>query len=247
MTKTLLEIHDELPDGVSAAGFGIVEADDDFFNRRNLEIVSDKAPPKEYVIRTLAQELSSHNQLSGPKDFITVPIYPPSFRQGFIRPTICVWNVCCPKNPQKCWIPEEMLVGIRKGLYYDTSVSQAFNASMHDLFINYPLEEAVQIFKDLAVTNPLIRFAGSAGENAIPSKIHERIYNEMKDGCLKYVPWSAWPYFTQWIDYLKPDNSLAPTKRVQLRSPTHAHQRQGGGLLQNQLILVPRIVLEWLG
>ena len=105
-----------------------------------------------------------------------------------------------------------MLVGIRKGLYYDTSVSQAFNASMHDLFINYPLEEAVQIFKDLAVTNPLIRFAGSASENAIPSKIHERIYNEMKDGCLKYVPWSAWPYFTQWIDYLDPDEFLGPNK-----------------------------------
>jgi hypothetical protein len=83
---------------------------------------------------------------------------------------------------------------------------------MYELFITHPLDQAVQIFKDLAVTNPLIRFAGSASENAVPTKIHERIYNEMKEGCLKYVPWSAWPYFTQWIDYLDPDEFLGPNK-----------------------------------
>ncbi len=213
MTKSLIDIHDELPDGMSGAGLAIVEADDDFFlTGGNLDAVSDVAQEKEYVVRTVAAELSKKDPAEWAKDFATVPLYPPSFRQGFVRPTICVWNVCCPKNPDKCWVPEEMLVGVRRGLYYDPSISQAYNASMYELFVTYPLDQAVKIFKDLAATNPLIRFAGSASENAVPSKIHDRLYNEMKDGCLKYVPWSNWKYFTQWIDYLEPDTFLGPGK-----------------------------------
>lgn len=240
MTKTLLEIHDELPEGISMAGGGIVESDDDFFlTGGNLQAVSDESEAKAAVIKEVSVELAKPNPAQWATDLASVPLYPPSFRQGFVRPTICVWNVCCPKNPDKCWVPDEMLVGTRRGLYYDLSISQAYNAAMSDLFVAYPLDQAVKIFKNLAATNPLIRFAGSASENAVPSKIHERLYPELKDGCLKYVPWSVWHYFTQWIDYLDPDKFLDPDKRCPnyVLQPTLTKDKGGA---------YPKMNLAWL-
>ena len=74
-------------------------------NRRNLEIVSDSAA-KNTSLERLPGTIKPQ-PAEWAKDFITVPIYPPSFRQGFIRPTICVWNVCVPKTPKNAGSPKK--------------------------------------------------------------------------------------------------------------------------------------------
>lgn len=210
--KKLIDIHDALPGGVSGAGLAIIEADDDFFlTGGNLDIISDVTSEKKLVAETVANELSRSRPAQWAIDLSQAPMYPPSFRQGFVRPSICKWNFCCP-NPDKCPLPTELLIGTRRGLYYDISISQAFNASLAELMVSYPLNQSVRIFKDLAATNPLIRFAGSSSINAIPSAIHERLYEEQKDGCLKYIPWSNWAYFGQHIDYLNIDDFLGPNR-----------------------------------
>lgn len=209
MSKDLLSIYNEIPGDITTAGLKVVEAEDIFFaSNADLKKTTDQSSTKQKIIDTISRELAKESPAEWAKDLSTVPLYPPSFRQGFVRPTICVWNVCCPKNPDKCWVPDFVLVGVRRGLYYDVSISQAYNAAVLELFVKSPLTQAIELFREISANNPLVRFAGSAGKNAIPSKIHDTLYNEMKDGCLKYVPWSNWKYFTQWIDYLEPDTLL---------------------------------------
>ncbi len=212
-TKTLLEIEAELPDGISQGTQGIVDQlDNMYINFGNFELLEGLSETKAAVCKEVSLESAKKVPAEWYIDLMSAPIYPPSFRQGYVRPSICIWNICCPRNPQKCIIPEEMLVGIRKGLYYDTSISQAYNAAIDQLFVTYSFEEGTKIFRDLIVTNPLMRFASTASIKATPTRIHQKLYDELKDTCLKYVPWSAWPYFTQWIDYLDPDKFLGPNK-----------------------------------
>lgn len=212
-TKTLHDIDGEIPDSIAGAAWSMIEQlDDMYMNPGNYALLEGLGKTQNDICKVINVEASKPTPDQWYIDLMSAPLYPPSFRQGFVRPTICVWNVCCPKNPDKCWIPDEMLVGIRRGLYYDTSVSQAYNAALDQLFMTYPLKEAMTIFRNQAVNNPLVRFASSASVNAIPSKIHDKLYNELKNGCLKYVPWSRWQYFTQWIDYLEEDAFLGPNK-----------------------------------
>lgn len=212
-TKTLHDIDGEIPDSIAGAAWGMIEQlDDMYMNPGNYALLEGLGEVQNYICDIISKEASKSQPEQWYIDLMSAPLYPPSFRQGFVRPTICVWNVCCPKNPDKCWIPDEMLVGIRRGLYFDTSVSQAYNAALDQLFMTHSLSDAMTIFRNQAANNPLIRFASSASVNAIPSKIHDKLYNELKNGCLKYVPWSRWQYFTQWIDYLEEDAFLGPNK-----------------------------------
>jgi len=212
-TKTLLEIDSELPDSIAGAAWGMIETlDDMYMNPGNYTLLKGLGETQQAICNKITEEAIKEKPEEWYIDLMSAPLYPPSFRQGFIRPTICVWNVCCPKNPDKCWIPDEMLVGIRRGLYYDTSISQAYNAAVDQLFMTYPLQQAMRIFINQAANNPLIRFASVASVNGTPTFIHKKLYEELKDGCLKYVPWSVWKYFTQWIDYLEEDSFLGPNK-----------------------------------
>lgn len=214
MSKNLISIYSEIPGELTSAGLKVVEAEDIFLaTNADLKRVVDQSSAKQLIIDRVARELAKPNPAEWALDLSTVPLYSPSFRQGFVRPTICVWNVCCPKNPDKCWVPDFVLVGVRRGLYYDISISQAYNAAVQELFVTYPLVQAVEKFKEISSSNPLVRFATSAAKDAVPSKIHDTLYNEMKDGCLKFVPWSNWKYFTQWIDYLEPDKPLGGDSR----------------------------------
>ncbi len=212
-TKTLLDIDDSLPDSIAGAAMGMIEQlDDMYMNPGNYALLEGLGETQAAICKEVSQEAGKLNPAEWYVDLMSAPLYAPSFRQGFIGPSICVWNVCCPKNPDKCWIPDEMLVGIRRGLFYDTSVSQAFNASLDQLFMTYPLQEAMKIFRNLAALNPLIRFSTVASINGVPSFIHQKLYEEQKGGCFDYVPWSNWRYFRQWIDYLDPDEKLGPQK-----------------------------------
>jgi len=209
MSKTLLEMYDSLPDDVAAAAMGIAESVDDFFlTGGSLTAISDESEAKALVSKRVSDELAKSNPAEWAKDLITVPIYPPSWRQGFIRPSICVWRICCPTL--RC--PIEM-GGSKRGLYYDTSISQAFGGALDNLFLNYQLDEAVKIFKKIATTNPLIRFATSADVPAIPSEIMKRMDAELAgNNCYKYVPWSNWLAFGTHIDYVNPGDFLNPEK-----------------------------------
>lgn len=211
VTKTLLEMHDQLPDGVSSAGMGIAESEDDFFlSGGDLSIVSDVSDAKEYVIREVANALSQPTPPQWAIDLTQAPLYPPSFRQGYIRPSICKWNWCCPST--RCPLPAELLIGTRRGLFYDVSVSQAYNAALNELFVTHTLDEAVKIFKKLVVTNPLIRFASSAAPQATSKEIFLRLDAELGQTCVKYVPWGSFLSFGTHIDYLEPGNFLGPNK-----------------------------------
>lgn len=212
-TKTLLDIDDGLPDEIAGAAMGMIEMlDDMYMNPGNYALLEGLGETQAAICKEVSKEAGKPNPAEWYIDLMSAPLYAPSFRQGFIGPSICVWNVCCPKNPDKCWIPDEMVVGIRRGLFYDTSISQAFNASLDQLFMTYPLQEAMKIFRNLAALNPLIRFSTVASINGVPSFIHQKLYEEQKGGCFDYIPWSNWQYFRQWIDYLDPDEKLGPQK-----------------------------------
>lgn len=209
ITKTLIDIYDELPGGVSGAGQAIVEADDDFFlTGGNPEAVSDVSDARESVIRSVASALSQSSPPQWVIDLSQTPLYPPSFRQGYIRPSICKWNLCCPGL--RCPLPEELLLGTKRGLFYDISVSRAYNGALNELFVSHSLRDSTHLFKQLVVTNPLIRFASSASVKAVPSEINRRLTAELGHTCIQYVPWSNWTGFGTHIDYLDPENFLGP-------------------------------------
>lgn len=239
-TKTLLEIDTELPDNVAAPALGMLEQlDDMYLNPGNYGLLEGLGRKQASICKVISEEAGKPQPDQWFVDLMSAPLYAPSFRQGFIGPSICVWNVCCPKNPDKCWVPDEVIVGIRRGLYYDTSVSQAFNASLDQLFMTYPLKEAMQIFRNIAALNPLIRFATVASVNGIPSFIQQKLYAELKGGCLDYVPWSNWKYFRQWIDYLDPDEKLGP----QQNCPNYKLQPT---LTKDKGASYPELNLSWL-
>jgi len=206
MSKTLLEIYDSLPDDVSAAAMGIAEADDDFYlTGGNLQAVSDESEAKAHVVQQVTTELSKSNPKEWVKDLLSIPLYSPSWRQGFIRPSICRWKICCPTF----FCPFELdNAGTKRGLYYDTSISQAFGGALDDMFIKYGQTEGIKIFKSIVTANPLVRFAKSADVPATPSEIRKRLNKELKSECLKYVPWSNWIGFGTHIDYVTPGDFL---------------------------------------
>lgn len=207
--KTLITIHDELPGGISAAGGGIVEGIDDFYlTGGNLAIVSDTSDAQDYVVETVTKELAKKTPATWALDLAQTPLYSPSFRQSYVRSSICVWAMCCP-NPSNYKCPVEPQ-GTLKGLSYDTTISQAFGGALNSLFLTYSLDDGVKLFKKIVATNPLVRFATSAAVNATPSKINERLSRELEGDCLKYIPWSNWNSFGSHIDYLKPGNFLGP-------------------------------------
>ena len=137
--KTLIAIHDALPDGISAAGLGIAESIDNFFfSGGNLNAVSDKSEAKAYVVKTVSEELAKNSPAEWALDLAQSPLSSPSFRQGYIRPSICKWNWCCPNPPDRCPF---LIIGTERGLYYDTSISQAYNSALDELFRLIPWQK----------------------------------------------------------------------------------------------------------
>jgi hypothetical protein len=208
--KTLFEIANELPDGVSAAGTSIVEAADDFFlNAGNLDAVSNVSKQKEYVITAVAYAASQTPEPEWVKDLLQAPLYSPSWRQSYVRPSICVWDICRPGTRGDAPQPK----GTKRALYYDNSISQAFGAALDNLFATYPLEEGVSIFNELSVQNPLIRFTTSAAPNAIPSEIKKRLNEELKNPCLEYTKGMTWLSWGNYMDYVDPNDYFDPQKK----------------------------------
>ena len=212
MTKTLLEIAQNLPSGMSSAGKAIVEADDDFYlTAGDLDIISDVSKQKDFVSRTVAAASSQRPKPQWLIDFETVPLYSPSFRQGYTRPSICIWDNCCPGLT--CPLPTELLSGTRRGLYYDLSISQTYGAAMADLTQKYSLKTGVKLFKNIVAINPLARFLISASPAATPSQIQSYLDSTLKGTCYDHVPWDGWASFGVHIDYLDSTAFLDPGKK----------------------------------
>jgi hypothetical protein len=206
MNKTLLEINDSIPDKISGQMLNILEGTDDFYlNAGNLQAVTDISASKKIVCDEIAKAQSQNPKPQWLIDLGTAPLHSPSFRQGYVRPSICVWDICCPNG--RCKVEP---VGTRKALYYDISISQEFGAAIDDLFLNYPLDEGIRLFKKIAANNQLVRFATSASTNAIPSVITARLKQELAGTCADYIPWSDWKSFGTHIDYLENGEMLGP-------------------------------------
>ncbi len=208
--KTLLEIHDAMPGSILGAGKVIVEADDDFFlTGGNIDIVSDVSRQNQLVVEEVSKAAALSPQPEWVVDFLQSPMYPPSFRQGYFRPSICVFDHCCPGVAPRCPIEP---IGVKRGLYYDISISQAYSAAMDNLFLTTSMNEGLKEFKNIVTKNPLARYLMSASVKATPSQINANLPNQMDGNCLKFIPWSNWLSFGVHIDYLKPDSFLDPKK-----------------------------------
>lgn len=210
--KTLEEIEQGLPGSLRGAGLVIMEGYDDFFlNAGNLDAVSDVGPSKKKVCEIVNEALSNPTPPAWLTDLAQTPMYSPSFRQGYVHGSICVWDRCCPG--ENCPLPDELLIGNSNALYGDISISQTFGAALDDLLITYPLEQASKVFNKLSQSNPLIRFAGSAAENATPKKIMARMVPELEasNPCFKYH-FGGFSSFTYVYDYLETPSFLGGDK-----------------------------------
>lgn len=202
--KTLLAINQDLPGDLKSVGKIIVEGMDDYFlTSGNIEEPSDISLQIAYACKSFKDAALAKS--SWYQSFLSTPLYPPSFRQGFVRASICVWDVCCP-GP-RCKANSTELDGASRGLYYDISVSRAFNATLDEIMYNYPLKQAKKILTELASINPLVRFAGSSAPEATPPRIKERLEKELKDECLDYR-FDHWKSFGAMVDYVKPNSTL---------------------------------------
>lgn len=197
--KALIEINDELPGNIAGKLNDIIEGIDDFYlNAGNQEAISDTSQDQQIVVNIVKQALGQNPQPEWATDLLQAPIYSPSWRQGFVRPSICVWDICCPGF--RCIVPPP--TGTKRALYYDNSISQAFGAALDNLLTSYPLEEGAKIFNELVIKNPLIRFSLSASVNATPSKITARLNKELKNPCLQYTKGISWLSWGTQMDYV---------------------------------------------
>lgn len=209
--KTLIQIHESLPNNIKSAAAIIVEADDDFFlTGGNIEIVSDVSVQNKYVIDEVAKAAASTPAPQWVVDLYQSPMYPPSFRQGYFRPSICVFDKCCPGIAPRCPVNP---IGVKRGLYYDISVSEAYNAAMDNLFLTTNLSDGIKEFKKIVTKNPLARYLSSAAVNATPSKIKANLPDQMDGKCLEFIPWKNFMAFGIHIDYVQPGRFLDPNKQ----------------------------------
>lgn len=213
--KTLLQIREEIPGEMAGSGRAIAESLDDFYlNSGNIDIVSDTTEIQNFVCKFATENAAKNPVPEWLEDLRQAPIYPPSFRQGFVRGSICIWNLCCPGLVCPLDRDAGELEGKSKSLYYDISISQAFNAALDDLLLTYPLGQASEIYRKIVSANHLVRFAGSASTQAIPSVIRERLNDEISDPCFKYRPNPfLWSLFGYRYDYLETPSFLDPDKK----------------------------------
>lgn len=91
----------------------------------------------------------------------SVPMNPPSYRQAFVRGSICVRGICLPSENSDS----------SQTLYADTVIHQAFTASLYDFFHRYPLSLSLQLLRDLAQENQLIRYILNTTPAATPPRL----------------------------------------------------------------------------
>lgn len=163
--KTLLQTWDVLAAaGLTNIAQQLVNGQDQFF----LSLGTTQAKPPDSnadAVNSLCQRISSGGGSDWLRSLELLPLYPPSFRQGFVRTSICVWDICLPgKNSEA-----------GQGLYADTSIHAAYAASVYDLLQNYPLSQALDQLNQIAKLNPLIRYSLISKKIATPPAISQSL------------------------------------------------------------------------
>jgi len=147
----------------------LVNAQDDFF----LNLGSDKVGQQQIFPSTnqalprlcnLVNQADSAFSEQRPEWLQTLellPIYPPSFRQGYLRTSICIFGDCNPSENSDDG----------QYLYADTSIRAAYAGAISDLFFSQTLNTALGTLNAIADANPLIRYALSTKPRATPPRI----------------------------------------------------------------------------
>ena len=208
MTKTLLDIYNELPGDIAGRMKNIIEGTDDFYlNGGNLGAVSDISSAKNYVCDAVSKASTQSPKPSWLVDLETVPMYSPSYRQGYERGSICVRDICCPSA--RCKID---ISGNPRTLNHDLSISQTFGAALDDLFITHTLSEGIKLYVQIVAKNPIVMFLTSSAPEATPTRIKEKLAKVGASPCIDYIPWNSWGSFGTHIDYLDSGNFLGPNQ-----------------------------------
>jgi len=214
--KTLLEIHAEIPQEIMSATEKIVESKDEFYlSGGDLSKMKNTSKESTIIINAISR-VGYH--IPSPMwivDLNQTPLFPPSYRQGYIRPSICVWDQCC--LTPRCPVPEELLVGNKRGLYYDTSISQTYSAALQNMFNLFPLDTGIKMYQEIIKKNPLVRYLNTSSPRAIPPNIKIDLNIITKDTCIDYVYWRTWLHFGNLMDYLDENEPMGPN----LTCPTY--------------------------
>ena len=234
----LLDIYNSLPGSVSGYSKIILEGVDDYYlNSAGIDVMSDISVPKREFCKEYTAAVAGNKKWA--LDLSQAPIYSPSFRQGYVRGSICIWNICCPGH-DLC--PDNL--GPSRALFYDISISQAFGGALDDLLLYYPLEEGAKIFKQAAINNQLIRFLTSAHTQAIPSVIEERLNKDLGGNeCFDRRPnLFSWRTFGAFFDYLEQHEFLDPDKKCPGYQLQPELTKERGGAVPGGGSIISRIV-----
>ncbi|HBD02534.1 MAG: hypothetical protein UX38_C0001G0039 [Microgenomates group bacterium GW2011_GWC1_46_16] len=159
--KTLLEVWNTVNGaGMGGIAQGLVAAQDAFF----FSLGTDQTvtlPDTGALKAQLCSRLNVESNSDWATELEALPLYPPSFRQGYARTSICVYSICLPSENSNDG----------QGLYADTSIHAAYAAAIYDLLQNFPLNSALDHLNTLAKDNPLIRFSLNSKVAATPPQI----------------------------------------------------------------------------
>lgn len=148
-----------------------------------------------------------------------LPIYPPSFRQGYLRTSICIFGDCNPSGNSDSG----------QYLYADTSIRAAYAGAVSDLFFSQTLTTALDTLNEIADNNPLIRYALSTKPYATPPQIEFALNNDPN----VYVPTDLRKNFTfARFGYIY-DHQSEMDKYGYTLQPEGLSQEEGGALDPN--------------
>jgi len=166
--QTLLTIYNSIGDSSIKSNLAkLVEAEDEFYLSNGKTMPQVDSLSQQIYDRYLAARSSTWAQAVA-----VSPLYPPSIRKGYARASICVWGFCFPNPELETFLPDS---GIANTLYSDLTIHAAFVATLEDLFLRFPLPQAIKFYQQESKFNPLIRFVTVASIEATPDKIYERL------------------------------------------------------------------------
>lgn len=174
--KTLDKIFDEIVSAdpgsnlIVGPTLGIIQSLDNFYIS-----VGEKSEDVSGAYTRICDTVTKHKDETWIQDLLQSPMYPPSDRHGTARGSICVWNICWPNPGIEAALPNR---GNAVAFYVDSSIHATYAAALDDLFLTYPLDQAIDIYKTLAFSNPALRYALVATEQGLPLKVYDALINE---------------------------------------------------------------------
>jgi hypothetical protein len=169
--KTLSVIADELPGNVGADAYAITYAHEQF-----LVTIGEENTDTSNAQKDLCDTYKADPTATWAVDLAQTPMYPPSNVRGYSRKSVCLWWWCCPGL--RCPFQE---ISKANALYTDPTVHQAWAAAVDDLFLTYPLDQALEIFRKLVIKNPIARYALSTLPTGVPTEITSKLTAELGD------------------------------------------------------------------